>query len=507
MDDDAPSLAPEATLTIDDASAPEGDVLTFAVTLDGEVPGGFTATPELTDGTATSGEDYRAEPQSVRFAGSAGESHVFSIPTVDDAVEEGDETFTVSLVVSGHDRGGDGDGHRHGPDRGRRPRAGRPEGGTVARLGDGRVDRHRGDGSVRERGVLVEGDSGACHRGRRVRRGGGGSRLHRIARVVHGDDSGGLGRGIVDVLARPRKRHAAGDRRGLDVERHIGVPPRDGDRRHAGGRRRVVGASGRPPGTRRAARDRGTDAGDGARRDRRRDGDGAAAGDDERGGQRRYRAVDARLRAGRHLHGADTRRRVAGERDVHALSDRGRSDRRQRDADGDRGGVPAGGGVGPGDDSRRGPGGGAGRRDGSHVVPAGARHRVGGAGRDRGTFHGRGPRPQGAAGAHAAPRSECGCRLDGPVHRCGGFVRRRRHARGGPGHAGHGGRRAGGAGRRFGGAVRRGRGSRSGRPGHGHEHAGAAAAVRQARVARRGQLRRAPGRRSGRRRDAGRPGR
>ena len=101
LDDDAAPVAPAATLTIADAAASEGDALTFAVTLDGEIPGGFTVTPELAEGTATADEDYRAEPQALRFAGSAGESRTFSVPTVEDAVEEGDEAFTVSLAVSG----------------------------------------------------------------------------------------------------------------------------------------------------------------------------------------------------------------------------------------------------------------------------------------------------------------------------------------------------------------------------------------------------------------------
>ena len=95
-DDTAPG-----ELTIGDAVALEGDDLTFAITLTGEVPEGFTVTPDLTDETATAGEDYRAALQPVRFAGRAGETQTFTVPTVEDALEEGDETFTVSLRVSG----------------------------------------------------------------------------------------------------------------------------------------------------------------------------------------------------------------------------------------------------------------------------------------------------------------------------------------------------------------------------------------------------------------------
>ena len=98
IDDDA---ATAGTLTIGDATALEGDRVTFAVTLDRAVPHGFTVTPQLSDGTATSGDDYSPEDQTVRFAGTAGETQTFSVPTVEDAIEESDETFTVSLAVSG----------------------------------------------------------------------------------------------------------------------------------------------------------------------------------------------------------------------------------------------------------------------------------------------------------------------------------------------------------------------------------------------------------------------
>ena len=97
LDDDAA----QGALTIGDAIALEGDDLTFAITLDGEVPEGFTVTPDLADETATAGEDYRAARQPVRFAGRDGETRTFTVPTVEDAVEEADETFTVSLRVSG----------------------------------------------------------------------------------------------------------------------------------------------------------------------------------------------------------------------------------------------------------------------------------------------------------------------------------------------------------------------------------------------------------------------
>jgi len=45
-------------LTINDVSANEGLAISFTVTLDQEVSGGFTVTPNYTDGTATKGTDY-----------------------------------------------------------------------------------------------------------------------------------------------------------------------------------------------------------------------------------------------------------------------------------------------------------------------------------------------------------------------------------------------------------------------------------------------------------------
>ncbi len=89
-----------ARVTVADAVAVEGNALTFTVTLDRAVPGGLTVTPGLADETARSGKDYRAVTRTLRFAGRAGEVQTFSVPTVEDAVEEADETLVVSLSAS-----------------------------------------------------------------------------------------------------------------------------------------------------------------------------------------------------------------------------------------------------------------------------------------------------------------------------------------------------------------------------------------------------------------------
>ncbi len=90
-----------ATVTIGDASAAEGNRITFTATVDKAVQDGFSITPSFADGTAMSGDDYTGNASAVNFAGFAGETQSFTVTTTDDAVVEGEETFTVSLAVSG----------------------------------------------------------------------------------------------------------------------------------------------------------------------------------------------------------------------------------------------------------------------------------------------------------------------------------------------------------------------------------------------------------------------
>ena len=94
-DDTAPAV------TVEDASADEGDGITFTVTLDAAVSGGLTVRPSFTDGTATKGTDYTENTAGISFTGDAGETQSFTVATIEDTGEESDETFTVSLSVSG----------------------------------------------------------------------------------------------------------------------------------------------------------------------------------------------------------------------------------------------------------------------------------------------------------------------------------------------------------------------------------------------------------------------
>jgi len=93
-DDASPSV------TIDNASAIEGEAITFTVSLQGTVSGGFTVTPNFVDDTATKEEDYSEYGSSILFVGTAGETQNFSVQTNEDDLVEGDETFTVGLTIS-----------------------------------------------------------------------------------------------------------------------------------------------------------------------------------------------------------------------------------------------------------------------------------------------------------------------------------------------------------------------------------------------------------------------
>ena len=90
-----------ATVTVNDAKAAEGSDMTFTVTLDTAVAGGLTVTPSFTDVTATEGTDYDENTTALSFSGNAAETKTFTVSTTQDAVVEGDETFTVGLTVSG----------------------------------------------------------------------------------------------------------------------------------------------------------------------------------------------------------------------------------------------------------------------------------------------------------------------------------------------------------------------------------------------------------------------
>ena len=85
-------------VTVADARAVEGTdaTLDFAVTLDKASAGAVTVDYATADGTATAGADYTATSGTLTFA--AGETaKTVSVPVLDDAIDEGSETFTLTL--------------------------------------------------------------------------------------------------------------------------------------------------------------------------------------------------------------------------------------------------------------------------------------------------------------------------------------------------------------------------------------------------------------------------
>ncbi|MEN8119226.1 MAG: Calx-beta domain-containing protein, partial [Bacteroidota bacterium] len=90
-DDNAPLI------TINDASATEGNNVQFTVNLSNPSSEDIIVTLGLTDGTATGGTDYTATNVTVTIpAGST--SVIANVPTTDDAIDETDETFTIGIA-------------------------------------------------------------------------------------------------------------------------------------------------------------------------------------------------------------------------------------------------------------------------------------------------------------------------------------------------------------------------------------------------------------------------
>ena len=96
--------ADSAAVTVENVFAAEGGGLLFTVTLNNAVQGGTTVNVTLSDVTATGGatplvtpEDYNNVVAALVFTGTAGETRSFTVATLDDAVLEGTEMFTVAL--------------------------------------------------------------------------------------------------------------------------------------------------------------------------------------------------------------------------------------------------------------------------------------------------------------------------------------------------------------------------------------------------------------------------
>ena len=87
------------TVSVADARAEEGtdETIDFAVSLSRAASGTVTVAWATADGTATAGEDYTRSGGTLSFA--PGETaKTISVPVLDDAIDEGEETFTLRLT-------------------------------------------------------------------------------------------------------------------------------------------------------------------------------------------------------------------------------------------------------------------------------------------------------------------------------------------------------------------------------------------------------------------------
>ena len=99
-----------AQLTVADAEVEEGPdtAVAFQVTLSRAASGAVTVDYATADGTAVAGEDYTATSGTLTFA--AGEvAKTVSVPVLDDAIDEGKETFRFSLSNAAGARVADGE--------------------------------------------------------------------------------------------------------------------------------------------------------------------------------------------------------------------------------------------------------------------------------------------------------------------------------------------------------------------------------------------------------------
>ena len=90
----------EVNLSVGDAEAAEGDVVNFAVKLTRKVASGLTVSYQTANETAESGtgKDYTAASGTLTFAADA-KIMTVAVTTLEDALDESDETFTLTLTA------------------------------------------------------------------------------------------------------------------------------------------------------------------------------------------------------------------------------------------------------------------------------------------------------------------------------------------------------------------------------------------------------------------------
>ena len=87
-------------LTIDNVTVTEGGDAIFTVTLDNPTSPAFDVDYSTSDLSAASGEDYTASSGTLNFAGTAGETHIITISTLENSVLEPTEQFEVNITTS-----------------------------------------------------------------------------------------------------------------------------------------------------------------------------------------------------------------------------------------------------------------------------------------------------------------------------------------------------------------------------------------------------------------------
>ena len=90
-------------LSMENASAAEGENLSFTISLNNFVKGGFDVTLSYQGGppahrAATSGDDYTPNTDTIAFEGTIGEQHTFTVEALHDGTEETNEKFTVTAA-------------------------------------------------------------------------------------------------------------------------------------------------------------------------------------------------------------------------------------------------------------------------------------------------------------------------------------------------------------------------------------------------------------------------
>ena len=87
-----------ATVSIANASADEGEAVAFTVSLSAVASADVVLSWSTADDTAIAGTDYTAQTSGTVTIAAGATTNTFTVTTADDALVEGDETFTVTIA-------------------------------------------------------------------------------------------------------------------------------------------------------------------------------------------------------------------------------------------------------------------------------------------------------------------------------------------------------------------------------------------------------------------------